>query len=264
MPFVKAESDDIYYVEVAGSAHDSPVIVWAHGFLLSGAFYKEVIGLLPAYRHVVVDHRGHGQSSSVATEGTTARMSDDILAVVAALGIARFVYVGHSMGAAIGWRVAAKAPRAVVAGISIAGIPLNGKLAESHEWVLTMTDMAGDAAAMTEMITPLFRHVDARNAWATVAGASGAGVPRSIIRDIVTTQFHLDESGDLAPLVTQPWLFIVPSEDIAEPAWYQIENASRLSGAQVEVLEGEGHLVPQERPVLVATKIASFLAGLKV
>lgn len=262
MPFMNTGSDQIFYRDIAGPADDSPVFVWAHGFLLSGAFYEAFVTHFPDFRHILVDHRGHGQSSSIATEGRLARMADDILAVAAGLEISRFIYVGHSMGAAIGWRVAAKAPKAVLAGVSIAGIPVIGKLAESHPWLMTMIDMAGDRAAMTDMITPLYIHPETREG-AMAAGQSGAEVPRSIVEDIVTDQFHLDESEQLVPLLTQPWLFIVPSEDAAEPAWYQIENAQRLSDTRTAILEGEGHLVPQERPGLVASEIRSFIDAVR-
>lgn len=256
MPRLKIGTDNIYYVDVAGPAMDSPVILWGHGFLLSGEFYASVVAAMPAFRHVVVDHRGHGRSSDVATEGTLDRMADDMLCIAASLGIERFVYAGHSMGAAIGWRVAAKRPHAVLAGVSIAGIPVNGKLSEAHEWVLTMIDMAGNAQVMTDMIAPLYHHDPAP---ASVAGASAARVPRSIIRDIVTDQFHLDEHARLLPMLRQPWLFLIPSDDLAEPAWYQAEKAKLLPRADAVMLEGEGHLVPQERPRRVAAEMNRFL-----
>ena len=252
-------TDQIAYDDVAGPDPQAPAVVWGHGFLLSARSYRQLVAALPAYRHVFVDHRGHGRSHAADTDGTYQRMADDIWAVVGSLGITRFVYVGHSMGAPIGMRLAADHPEAVLAGISIAGIPVTGKLPEAEEWVGSMVDMAGDPDVLTQMIGVLYKHCAPASTEARTAGAEAALVPQAIVRDVCTTQFHLDDSVRLLPALTQPWLFIVPALDDAEPADHQLAQAALLPDSRTVTLEGEGHMVPQERPDLVAQHVAGFL-----
>lgn len=262
MSTLKVGSDEIHFDDLTGPTASALVIVWGHGFLLSAKFYTNVISHLPGHRHVIVDHRGHGRSNAAATEGTLQRMADDIWAVVDSLGITQFAYVGHSMGNAIGWRLTASHPEAVLAGVSIAGIPVNGKLPEARQWVRSMIDMAGDADALTEMIAVLYKHPEPTPDDARAAGVAAALVPQGIISEIVSDQFHLDESITLLPALTQPWLFIVPAEDDSEPAHYQVSQAALLPDSHSVMLEGEGHMVPQERPELVARHIEAFLGRL--
>jgi len=196
-----------------------------------------------------------------SSEATIERMAADLWAVVTHLGIDRLVYVGHSMGSAIGWRFTADHPEVVVAGVSIAGIPVTGKLEESRPWVLGMIDMAGDTAALTEMIGGLYKHLDVVGAdHLRSVGEAAAVVPQETIREIVTNQFHVDQRADALPHLTQPWLFIASSEDESEPAAHQTERAGLLPSATTVVLEGEGHMAPQESPALVADAILDFLS----
>jgi pimeloyl-ACP methyl ester carboxylesterase len=261
MSALRVGNDLIHFDDIPGRDDDAPTLLWAHGFLLEASAYRELISLLPDFRHVIVDHRGHGRSASIETEATIERMAADLSAVVTHLGIDRLVYVGHSMGSAIGWRFTADHPEVVVAGVSIAGIPVTGKLEESRPWVLGMIDMAGDTAALTEMIGGLYKHLDVVGAdHLRSVGEAAAVVPQETIREIVTNQFHVDQRADALPHLTQPWLFIASSEDESEPAAHQTERAGLLPSATTVVLEGEGHMAPQESPALVADAILDFLS----
>lgn len=259
MTKLKVGQDDIHFDDVAGARPDGPTVVWGHGFLLSAKFYEGLLAGLPEYRHVFVDHRGHGRSHAAASDGTYDRMADDIWAVVVSLGIEQFAYVGHSMGAPIGMRLAAEHPGALLAGVSIAGIPVTGKVPEAREWVGSMVEMAGDAQTLTEMIGVLYKHCEADSAEVRAAGDEAALVPREIVRDVCTTQFHRDDSEKLLPSLRQPWLFIIPSADDAEPPAYQLSQAALLPDSRTVTLDGEGHMAPQESPDLVARHIAAFL-----
>ncbi|WP_329067878.1 alpha/beta fold hydrolase [Amycolatopsis sp. NBC_01480] len=264
MSAITLNGDEIHYADVPGPTHDAPVLVWAHGFLLSAKFYLDIISTLPAYRHVIVDHRGHGRSAAIETDATLRRMADDIWGVVSSLGINRFGYVGHSMGSAVGWRLAAEHPAAIAAGVAIAGIPVTGKRPESREWVLSMIDMAGKEDVLAEMIGGLYKHLAPGSDHVRSAGAEAALVPRECIREIVTGQFHVDQRAEALPALTQPWLFVVSSDDESEPPEHQLTCSALLPDSTSVILEGEGHMVCQERPEQVARHIADFLGRLQL
>lgn len=261
MPSMTVNGDLLHYDDVPGP-DGAPVLVWGHGFLLSAASYAALVGLLPQYRHVFPDLRGHGRSAGAASDASTSRMADDVWAIVEGLGIDRFAWVGHSMGNAVGVRLAARHPSAVTAGVSLAGIPVTGKLEEARSGVAGMVDIAGDADALTAALAGLFVHADPDSPVVGSAGRQAALVPRTAVAGIVLREFFLDESQELLPRLTQPWLFLVPGADSAEPAPYQVSQAALLPDATVVLLDGEGHMVPQERPALTAEHIGAFLASL--
>jgi pimeloyl-ACP methyl ester carboxylesterase len=66
-----------------------------------------------AYRLVLIDPRGHGESDKPHDTAAYAHelMADDVVAVLDDLGIARAHYFGYSMGAGIGFVLAARAPQ---------------------------------------------------------------------------------------------------------------------------------------------------------
>ena len=86
---------------VAGDA--GPLVVLCHGFPgLSYSYRHQLTALAAAgYRAVALDMKGYGQSDRpLALEAYQARVvSDDLAAVLDALGAERAVFVGHDFGA---------------------------------------------------------------------------------------------------------------------------------------------------------------------
>ncbi|WP_419995648.1 alpha/beta fold hydrolase [Streptomyces boninensis] len=90
-------------IEVHGP-QDAPIVVLAHGWTCSTAFWAPVIRDLAAdHRVIAYDQRGHGRSPAASSPGgySTTALADDLGAVLdAALDPGeRAVIVGHSMGA---------------------------------------------------------------------------------------------------------------------------------------------------------------------
>ena len=79
----------------------SPAITWG--------FVGEVLGR--AFDTYIVDVRGRGLSEASPTlDYGVAAQGDDLVALAAALGLKRFTYIGHSMGARIAARAAVSRP----------------------------------------------------------------------------------------------------------------------------------------------------------
>lgn len=97
-------------VERAGPA-DAPAALCVHGLTANARSFDALRGpLLERGRQVVaLDLRGRGRSPDTGpgTYGLD-RHADDVLGVADALGIGEFDYVGWSMGALIGLRIAAR------------------------------------------------------------------------------------------------------------------------------------------------------------
>jgi pimeloyl-ACP methyl ester carboxylesterase len=98
---MRVQIDDVG-IEVETRGHEGPVLVLVHGLGASGRTWSPLSELLAASARVVVpDLRGCGASSRGTAPYTLARAADDIEGVARALGLERYVLVGHSLGGVI-------------------------------------------------------------------------------------------------------------------------------------------------------------------
>jgi pimeloyl-ACP methyl ester carboxylesterase len=238
-----------------------PVLVWGHGFLVSSRFFGEVIDRLPGYRSIAVDFRGHGRSAGVTDGVTLSEIADDIAALLRELGVSNLVYIGHSTGSAVGMRLAARHPGLVRAAVGLAGVPVQGNPPEVLEFTTALSAMQGDPAAFAAALGQLTVHPGQRD-MVEAAGREAALVPLEALKSIGEIELFLDESEQLLPKLTQPWLFVIPGDDRSVSPDLQLAGARRFPNGQALWLNGEGHLVPQERPAEIARIIDDFVSGL--
>ena len=93
---------------------DKPVVVCAHGFTDDGLCWTPLARALEGeYDLILPDARGHGQSEAPAGTFTYVDLADDLAALIRALGLARPVVLGHSMGAVTAMLLAARYPELV-------------------------------------------------------------------------------------------------------------------------------------------------------
>lgn len=258
MPTVERAGVRTYY-EDRGAGE--PVLVWGHGFLVSSRFFADVIDRLPGYRSITVDFRGHGRSAGVTDGVTLAEIADDIAAVLQELGVENAVYIGHSTGSAVGMRLAARHPGLVRAAIGLAGVPVQGNPPEVLEFTTALSAMQGDPAAFAGALGQLTVH-PGQEEMVAAAGREAALVPLAALKSIGEVELFLDESEQLLPKLTQPWLFVIPGDDRSVDPELQLAGARRFPNGRTLVLDGEGHLVPQERPAEIARIVEDFVSGL--
>ena len=99
----------------ARSAGSGPPLVLLHGFPETHVMWRRVAPALAAhFTTVVMDLRGYGWSSAMASEGgadySKRRMGGDVVTVMEALGHVRFRLAGHDRGARVGYRLALDHP----------------------------------------------------------------------------------------------------------------------------------------------------------
>ena len=257
MPSVVRAGAEIYYED---RGVGETVLVWGHGFLLSSRFFTEVIDRLPGYRSIAVDFRGHGRSAGVTDGATLAEVADDIAELLRGLGVTDVVYIGHSRGSAVGMRLAARHPGLVRAAVGLAGVPVSGNAPEAQEFTSALSAMQGDPAAFAAALGQLTAH-PGQQAMVESAGREAALVPMEALKS-GEVELYVDESAQLLPALTQPWLFVIPGDDKSVSPDLQLADARRFPNGRALWLNGEGHLVPQERPAEIARIIGDFVAGL--
>jgi pimeloyl-ACP methyl ester carboxylesterase len=99
---------------VHGGSTEGAAVILLHGLTDSAFSYSRVLPLMPPeLRLIAVDQRGHGDSDRPADGYTMDDFAGDVIGLMDALGIARSMLVGHSMGSFVARRVAERAPERV-------------------------------------------------------------------------------------------------------------------------------------------------------
>jgi 3-oxoadipate enol-lactonase len=93
---------------------DAPVVTMSHSLAANLSLWDaQAAALVPRYRVLRYDIRGHGGTDVPPAPYTLEQMADDLHALLVALGIASTHFVGLSMGGLIGMTTALKYPRAI-------------------------------------------------------------------------------------------------------------------------------------------------------
>jgi len=252
-----------------------PVALLIHG---TGASTHSWRGLMPllARRFTVVamDLPGHAFTDTPPAEGLSLTgMAKAIAALVDALGLDVSLLVGHSAGAAIGARLVLDrvlAPNPLVA-INGAFLPLAG-----------LPGLLFPPVARLMAATPVAPQLFARRNWdraavARLVGGTGSALDAdglalygTLVRDArhATGALGMMARWDLRPLardlarLVTPLALIVGANDRAVPP----RDARRVRAlvpettpCTIDVVQGAGHLVHEERPDEVARHIVSIL-----
>lgn len=95
---VETQDVRLHYTRTGG---DKRPLVLAHGVTDDGLWWSPVAEALASdYDVIMVDARGHGQSSAPEQGYGPAEQAEDLRALIASLGLERPAILGHSMGAA--------------------------------------------------------------------------------------------------------------------------------------------------------------------
>jgi pimeloyl-ACP methyl ester carboxylesterase len=103
MPTIRAAGTTFAYQE-QGSGEQT--LLFMHKYLGCAVIWRETLPLLATqYRCIALDARGIGGSQRAAAGYTVEQWTQDVVAVADGLGVQRFGYVAHSMGALTGYRL---------------------------------------------------------------------------------------------------------------------------------------------------------------
>ncbi|MGF6771505.1 pimeloyl-ACP methyl ester carboxylesterase/ketosteroid isomerase-like protein [Paraburkholderia sp. GAS199] len=238
-------------------------LVFLHYYGGSSRTWDGVVSALPErYRIVATDHRGWGDSDAPADGYRLADLAADAEGVIEALGLRRYVLVGHSMGGKVAQLIASRRPAGLEGLVLVAPSPPSPMLLsdeqratlsgayqsrESVEFVIdhVLTAKPLDAARREQVIEDSLRGApQAKAAWPDIAMREDiTAATASIEVPTVVISGELDQVDRVATL--------------------QTELLPRIPHAAMHVLPGTGHLSPLEAPADVARLIARFVAAIE-
>ncbi|WP_076068270.1 3-oxoadipate enol-lactonase [Sphingomonas montana] len=257
MPFATRDGVRLYW-KLDGAA-EWPALVLLNSIGTDMALWDACVPhLLPAFRLLRIDTRGHGASDAPAGDYTLAMLADDVVAVMDAAGIDRAAVAGVSLGGMIAMQLALDHAERVSALVPICTSATMDRAAWEDR---IATVRAGGTAAIADLamgrfLSPAFTAAQpavadgVRRGLIAMAddGYAGAG---AAIRDMAL----IDRLAD----VTQPTLVVAGDRDTSTPFTGHGERiAEAVPGAEVVYLDA-AHLAPIEAPARLADAMRRFL-----
>lgn len=244
------------HFHVSGPAA-APAILWVNSLGTDLRMWDDVVALMPGWRHIRFDKRGHGLSATPQTPWDVNDLADDAAALLDHLGVAKAVVAGCSVGGMIAMAMAIRHPatvRAMVLSNTAA------KIGTPEAWAARMDavrtgGIASISDAVLERWFPVgFRQSDAAKPWQTM-------LLRCDPAGYIGTCGALSRA-DLRAGIRQlalPVLMIAGSEDLATPPDLVAETCAMIPAAQLVTMPGSGHLPAIDAPGATAAAIGRFL-----
>ena len=231
----------------------APTLMFLHHFGGSSRTWDGVIRRLEGrFQCVALDQRGFGDSSAAGDYSLKA-MAEDVLAVVDALSLERYVLIGHSMGGKVALSVASHRPAGLEGLVLIAPSPP------------TPEPMRAD-----ERTRLLRSHGSREAAIATNRSISRLPIEPAAFEALLEDNLRCKgaawtawlESGSLETVelgvIDLPTLLIAGEHDPVIPLELLTrEVAPHLTEYRLEVIAGAGHLLPLE----AAGRVAALIGG---
>ncbi len=240
----------------------STAVLLLHGIGGGKSVWAETLPVLAAagVRAVAMDFPGYGDSPGAPT---LAAMVDAVGSLVARLGAARTVLVGHSMGGMVAQELVALHPGAVQ-GLVLACTSASFGQADGawqSKFVaerlapldagLGMADMA--MRLVPGMVAPM-ASVAARQA----AIAVMSRVPEASYRVALKAIAAFDRRAALAAIAV-PTLCLAAEHDRTAPPEVMQRMAQRIPGGEYQCLADAGHIANVEQPAAFNAAVTAFL-----
>ncbi len=251
---------------VEDSGGSGPAVLFSHGLLYSRRMWDAQVAALRAQvRCIAYDHRGQGESELASSGLDMDTLTEDVSALIEALGVAPVHFVGLSMGGFVGMRLAARRPelvRSLVLLDSAAGPEPEAakiryrRLAWVARWIGTwpvidrvLAIMHGESA----------RRDPARAADLRVWREHLLRLDRRAAPRAVEGVLQRESAVPLLSRIRCPTLVMVGEEDTATVPARAEEIAAGIAGARLVRIPRAGHMSPIDAPEAVTAELRAFL-----
>ncbi|MFC1550965.1 alpha/beta fold hydrolase [Candidatus Latescibacterota bacterium] len=256
MPKIHINNVELHYEEYGTGG--TPVVL-VHGFLASSNMWRDyfIPHLYGSHRVYALDMRGHGQSSHVKQGCNVVQLADDVFQFVQEMQLENVIYIGMSMGGAVGIQFAINHPDCFGA-LIVMNTGFGSPLSKDSSLVTTLVGlMAKRRWLLRKFINKVF-----------------ARPPRpEMIQDFLddavlvskdTWIEYIHHSNKIARYellnnFNAPALILIGGKDTVSPFEQQNDLVELIPHATRIILENEGHAMFLENPEAVFNEIALFL-----
>ena len=247
-----------------------PAVVLLHGFPDDRHLWRHQVPALAAagFRVIAPDLRGFGDAPRPIDpkDYGLSLVTDDVLAILDALGISTVQLVGHDWGAALGWQMTAQHPERITRYVAMSvGAPGGTTTIEQREksWYIAFFRQQGIAEAQLQRDNwQLFREW-LRNSHDTdryITNLSRPGALTAALNWYRATGGPIPQAGAAPPVVTVPVLGIWSDRDA-----YLTEDRLKTSGERIKgpftykKVTGASHWFMLDKPAEVTNLLLGFL-----
>ena len=255
-------------VQLSGCETGQPM-VFAHGFGCDQNMWRLLTpGFQDEYRTVLFDHVGAGGSDLSAYNHTKYSSlqgyADDVLEICRELALARVVFVGHSVSAAIGVLAAIQEPERFASLVLVGPSPcyindgdyVGGFGREDIEGLLESLD--SNYLGWSSAMAPVIMGNPDRPALGAELTNSFCRTDPAIARHFARVTFLSDNRTDL-PKVTVRSLILQCSEDVIAPRCVGEYVHRNIPGSELALLQATGHCPHLSAPEETIAAIRRFL-----
>jgi pimeloyl-ACP methyl ester carboxylesterase len=245
-------SAGMYYFDNGGN-WAQPAVILIHGAGGNNLYWPPEIRRLKNHRIYALDLPGHGKSEGIGHQ-SIADYAHSMLEFMEALKIHKAIFVGHSMGGATALWLGIHNPSRTL-GLGLIGTA--PRLRVSPDLLSGSSVAATLPAAVKKAVDLAFGpRTDARTK--ELATQRMADVHYPVLYGDFLACDLFDETRNLSQ-VKAPTLIICGSDDRMTPTRYSDAMHKRIKKSLFHVIDGAGHMVMLEQPLIVANILDLFL-----
>jgi len=245
-------SAGMYYFDNGGN-WARPAVILIHGAGGNNLYWPPEIRRLKDQRIYALDLPGHGKSEGIGRQ-SIADYAHSVLDFMDALKIQKAVFVGHSMGGAVALWLGIHNPSRTLGLGLIATAP---RLRVSSELLSSSSVEATLPLAIKTTVDLVFgSQTDLHTR--ELAAQRMAELRYPVLHGDFLACDVFDETS-LQGRVKAPALIVCGSEDRMTPARYSEVMHRRIKKSMLHIVEGAGHMVMLEQPLVTARIIDLFL-----
>lgn len=223
-----------------------PLLIFG-GFGADREFWAGAASAFPGYRIVTLDNRGVGETVYSGRFGV-GDLAEDAFLLMKHLGIRRFNVLGWSMGSQIAQILAANHPDSVM---GLVLVSTYSRIPARSDYLLrTLSRMAADGSSSVESLAVAVNAFCCTESLFAELRSTGTEMP---LPDRVqdpkglydqTVAMSECDSLPVLGLIEAPTLVVHGTEDLMVPFGCGEMVASRIAGAELKAIDGEGHAIP--------------------
>jgi 3-oxoadipate enol-lactonase len=241
----------------------APWVVMSHSLACDHTMWDPQMRVLRDFRVLRFDTRGHGASEAPAGEYTMDELAADAHALLDALGIERFHFVGLSMGGMIGQQLALRVPLRM-ASLTLADTTSRYPAEARPVWEqrIAMVRARGMDALVPTTLERWFTAGFRERNIETVAGIAAKirATPVAGYIGCAHAISHIDLTARLSTIAS-PTLVIAGADDQGTPPAMAEDIVRAIDGSRLEVIPAAAHLSNIEQPDVFNALMHAFLAA---